>query len=211
MVISLQPAQPVAFPLYLRIPRWCTGVHVALNGKALELGEPAAYLRLERTWSPGDRLELELQMALGLTRWPRNGSVTVDRGPLSYSLRIGEQWQRVGGSDAWPEWEVLPTSPWNYGLELEDAPLQVIEHGVRDAQPWTPEAAPIEISARGRRITGWQLENETAGELLPSPIRSDEPLETLTLIPLGCARLRIACFPVIGRGSDARPWMSESP
>jgi hypothetical protein len=153
---------------------------------------------------------LDLQMALSLTRWPRNGSVSVDRGPLSYSLRIGERWNRVGGNDAWPEWEVLPTTPWNYGLVLDEAhPEQAFEVTVKGppaAQPWTVDAAPIEITARGRRIPGWRLENETVAELRSSPIRSDAPTEPLTLIPLGCARLRIGCFPVIGASSDAREW-----
>ena len=40
----------------------------------------------------------------------------------------------------------------------------------------------------------------------PSPIKSAEPLETVTLIPMGAARLRIAAFPVIGDGPDAHEW-----
>jgi hypothetical protein len=31
-------------------------------------------------------------------------------------------------------------------------------------------------------------------------------VETVTLIPMGCARLRISAFPVIGEGPDAQPW-----
>ncbi len=39
-----------------------------------------------------------------------------------------------------------------------------------------------------------------------SPVKSSEPVETVTLIPMGCARLRISAFPVIGEGPDAQPW-----
>jgi hypothetical protein len=81
----------------------------------------------------------------------------------------------------------------------------VLKREVAD-QPWTVEAAPIEIKARGKRIPGWELENETVAELRTSPIRSDQPEEEITLVPLGCARLRMACLPVIGDGPDAQAW-----
>jgi len=44
------------------------------------------------------------------------------------------------------------------------------------------------------------------GRMQDSPIRSDEPTETVTLIPMGAARLRISAFPCIGAGPEARPW-----
>jgi DUF1680 family protein len=203
---------PAAFPLYLRVPRWCRHFAVAVNGAALDIEtRPGAYVRIERTWQSGDAVGIEMGMEVAFTRWPRTGSVTIDRGPLSYSLRIGETWRRCGGTDAWPEWEVFPATPWNYGLVIEPenpaGALEVTEKGVHSPQPWTTEAAPVEIRAKGKRIPGWTLVNETADVLRPSPIRSEEPEETITLIPLGCARLRIACFPVIGEGRDARPWV----
>jgi hypothetical protein len=46
------------------------------------------------------------------------------------------------------------------------------------------------------------------GSLQDSPIRSDAPLETVTLIPMGAARLRVTAFPVIGTGEDAHDWVS---
>ena len=32
-----------------------------------------------------------------------------------------------------------------------------------------------------------------------SPVASAEPTETVTLIPMGCARLRLSAFPLISR------------
>lgn len=214
--VHLEVEGAAAFPLYLRVPRWCRGFQVAINGRRLDLcPEPSTYVRLERQWSPGDTVALTLPMELSLTRWPRNGSVTVERGPCSYSVKIDEQWRRCGGTDAWPEWEVLPATPWNYGLVLEAAnPLsgfEVRERGQVSEQPWTPDTAPVEIRARARRIPGWRLENQTVQELRQGPVKSSQPDEQLTLIPLGCARLRMACLPVIGQGEDAREWESSTP
>jgi len=95
-------------------------IRVALNGRPLETEpDPGTYLRIERTWTAGDTIAVEMPMGIALTEWPRNGSVTVDRGPLSYSLRIEERWQRCGGTDEWPEWEIFPAGPWNYGLVVD--------------------------------------------------------------------------------------------
>jgi hypothetical protein len=209
--LTLECDEPVAFPLYLRIPGWCRGFRVRVNGAAAAMyTQPGQYLRIERAWANGDTVDVAMEMALGLTTWPRTGSVTVDRGPLSYSLRIGERWQRQGGTDAWPEWEVFPTTAWNYGLTLDaDDPLKgfvIAEKGRVADQPWTVEAAPIEITAPAKRISGWQLVNETVDVLQQSPIRSDEPPETVTLVPLGCARLRMSCLPVVNDTPEAREW-----
>jgi hypothetical protein len=187
-----------------------------VNGQSVQVeAVPGRYLRLEREWSSGDSITIAMPMRLSLTTWPRTGSVTVDRGPLSYSVKIGERWQRYGGTEEWPEWEVFPTTPWNYGLVLVGQPLEAVfsvkENGPVAAQPWTPQAAPLEITARAKRLPNWGLENETVAELQPSPIKSREPIESITLIPLGCARLRMACLPVIGEGEDAREWEQTPP
>src|SRR5208283_1246812 len=49
------------------------------------------------------------------------------------------------------------------------------------------------------------------GKLQASPVKSDEPVQSVTLIPMGAARLRITSFPVIGGGPDARDWSSPKP
>src|SRR5438552_9326100 len=62
---------------------------------------------------------LRFPMGVTVRRWQKNhNAVSVDYGPLTFSLRIGEEWTRYGGTDAWPEWEVRPTTAWNYGLVL---------------------------------------------------------------------------------------------
>ena len=75
------------------------------------------------------------------------------------------------------------------------------------AQPFTPDTVPIELQAKARKIPGWKQDSlGLVGKLQPSPVKSDEPVETVTLIPMGAARLRISSFPVIGKGKAAREW-----
>jgi len=204
--LRVRASRPVSFPLYLRVPRWCSGFFASVNGRKVKVdAPPGSFIRIERTWKRTETVDIEMPMEFGLTTWPRTGAVTVDRGPLSYSVKIDEQWNRCGGTDEWPEWEVLPKSPWNYGLLIDRAnpaaSLQIAkEHRVPD-QPWTVDAAPIELTIPARRIPEWGLENETVQELPPSPVRSDQPDERITMIPMGCARLRMACLPVIRKES----------
>ena len=62
---------------------------------------------------------------------------------------------------------------------------------------------PIELRVKARKIPGWQQDRSgLVGLLQPSPVRSDEPEETVTLIPMGAARLRITSFPTIAGGGD---------
>ncbi len=112
---------PVKFPLYLRNPRWCASPQVEINGRAANVkAEGLSYLVLDRTWSEGDTVRLKLPMRLAVRRWAKNhDSASIDYGPLTFSLAIGERWTRYGGTDAWPEQEVRAATPWNYGLELD--------------------------------------------------------------------------------------------
>jgi hypothetical protein len=190
-----------------------------VNGKKVAAKtKPLSYLVVDRLWNDTDVLTLLMPMNVSVRRWAKNhDSVSVHYGPLSFSLKIGEQWSRYGGTDAWPETEVFPTTPWNYGLLLnEKDPAESFrvakKSGPLAAQPFTPEAVPIELRAKARKIPVWKQDSlGLVGKLQASPVKSDQPIETITLIPMGAARLRISSFPVIGRGPDAHEWTTTNP
>src|SRR2546430_9195791 len=49
--------------------------------------------------------------------WERNkNAASVNYGPLTFSLKIGEKWTRYGNNPEWLESELFPTTSWNYGL-----------------------------------------------------------------------------------------------
>jgi len=201
--LSLSCDRPVAFPLYLRLPGWAKTVRILLNGKPVE-GDFAGgrYAMLRRTWCHGDQVRLEFDPPIELVSWPsRHGAVSVRRGPLWYSLKIGEQWQKYGGTEDWPATEVLPTTPWNYGLipgrEGEAPFIRLVSRTAPPYQPFAPEAAPIVLKARARRVPGWKAEGRMAGPVPASLAPGEGPVEEVELIPMGCARLRISVFPVV--------------
>jgi len=214
VTLTLSTPKAVRFPLYLRIPRWCQNAKVSVNGKALKAkAEPLSYLVIDRTWADGDKVVLDLPMRLAATVWEKNkGAVSVRRGPLAFSLRIGEKWVRYGGTDAWPAMEVHPTTAWNYGLELDpqnpDASIRVVKKAWPIAGlPFALEAAPVELLAKARKIPEWTLDrHDLVAVLQASPARTEEPVETVTLVPMGWARLRISVFPVVSDSPQAQKW-----
>jgi DUF1680 family protein len=193
--------RPVSFPLYLRLPGWAEGVRVFVNGAAAEGAlKGGGYAVLRRTWRHGDQVRMEFAAPVEVVKWPaRSGAVSVRRGPLWYALKIGETWQKYGGTETWPAQELLPTTPWNYGLVLDSpAAVRLASRTLPAFQPFVPDAAPIVLKARARRLPGWTAEGRMVGRLPSSPAKGAGPVAEVELIPMGCARLRIAVFPVVG-------------
>jgi hypothetical protein len=199
---TIETDKTAKFPLYLRVPRWCDSAAVSINGNAPPMqSKPLAFIRVERQWHNGDTVTLQMPMKLKVRRWPKNhDAASIDYGPLSFSLDIKERFAKYGAANPdWPEWEVFPESPWNYGLNL-DKDIKLMQAGdPAVAQPFTPETAPIKLMAVGRRIPSWQADsNNVVGVLPSSPVTSDQADESIVLIPMGAARLRLSMFPVIG-------------
>ncbi|MEV7655991.1 RICIN domain-containing protein [Streptomyces anulatus] len=214
VTLSLTAPRPLAFPLVLRVPAWCAEPDVRVNGQRVAAPAGPAFTRIERTWSSGDRVTLRLPQRTTVRTWAENhGSVSVDHGPLTYSLRIGEEYERIGGSDTFPEYAVHATTSWNYGLVLDTArPTASLRRRSTGRapgdNPFTLDGTPLTMTARARRIPEWTADDEhVVAPLQPSPARSTEPVEEVTLVPMGAARLRITSFPTVA--PDAEPWLAD--
>jgi hypothetical protein len=203
---TINPSKAISFPLYLRIPDWCKKPVVMLNGEELPIESISGHIRIEKKWKQGDVVTLMLPMEISVRTWAENkNSVSVDYGPLTFSLKIAENWIISGGTEQWPEWEIYPASSWNYGLDLDlNNPVksfEVIRKGYPASEmPFTPENSPIEIRATGKKIPAWTVdENFLVNELPVSPVITDQVADPIVLIPMGAARLRISSFPIVNR------------
>ncbi|MFB6725504.1 beta-L-arabinofuranosidase domain-containing protein [Kribbella sp. NPDC056345] len=195
------------FPLYLRVPGWADAYSVTVNGERSRVRADGGWIQLDRTWRSGDRVKLVLPMHVRTRQWEDNhDSVSVDRGPLTYSLAISERYERIGGTTEWPELAVHPDSPWNYGL-VPDAGFTLVRRTpAPGADPFTTAGVPLALTTKARRIPQWETDSENVvGLLQPSPAKTTQPDETVTLIPMGAARLRITSFPqVASTGAEWR-------
>jgi hypothetical protein len=180
--LALKASAVAKFPLYLRIPGWCKEATVEVNGKSdLASPLPGRMVKIDRAWSDGDTVDLNLPMHVVLTRWDK-WSVAVERGPLVYALKVKENWKKARERFAgFPDWEVRTGSDWNYALcfrlyrggmisrrrlddeksevNAGDSYFNVNYHKLAEgANPW--ENPPIELITKAKKVKEWRLKKE---------------------------------------------------
>jgi DUF1680 family protein len=199
--IKVYPAGPHSFPLSLRIPSWAEGASIRVNGELQPSPSAGTFARIERTWNAGDHVEIHFPMEPRLSTWFHN-SIAVERGPLVFSLGIGEDWLKLRDRGMTADWQIYPTTQWNYALQLKssksnsaDAEGITVSEFPVSSVPFSALHAAVKLQAKARKLPDWRAEDGVANPLPKSPVKSLEPLETITLIPYAAAKLRITAFP----------------
>ncbi|MGB7191221.1 MAG: beta-L-arabinofuranosidase domain-containing protein [Acidobacteriaceae bacterium] len=194
---TVNPASPLAFPLLLRIPAWAAGATLTINGEPASAPQPGTFARVQRSWNRGDIVELNLPLAPRASRG-FNDSIAIERGALIFSYGIGESWLKLRDRGMTADWQVFPTTQWNYALAVdpENAAQQVsvTEAPVGD-QPFTAKAPPVTLHAKARNLPSWLGVDGAADPVPQSPVSSDQSEQSLDLIPYAAAKLRITAFP----------------
>ena len=210
--LTVHTDKSVSFPLYLRIPAWAK--EATVSGSQAKAGQ---YVKIEKTWADGDQVVLTLPMNITTDVWAQNkGSVSVNYGPLTLSLRIDERlnqrdssdpeivqddshWQESVDKSLWPAYELFADSPWNYALCVNNLSEEITvsrKPWPADNYPFTLESVPLEFTAKGRKVPSWGFDQTGMTDVLPTRFapRADEE-EAIRLVPMGAARLRITAFP----------------
>lgn len=171
--LTIEPDAPATFALRLRLPAWCAAPRVTINDEPVDgATDGHGYLRLERTWHPGDHVELDLPMPV--ERMYAHPAVRADigraalrRGPLIYCIEQIDHTaplQRI----------VLPTDPSFAVREADDIPggaltIEGTALALDDSswegelyRPQRPATRPIAL----RAIPYFAWDNRAAGEML---------------------------------------------
>ena len=117
MIFFLHPSESFEFSLYLRVPGWCRGAEVRVNGKKEENPRiEKGYIVLRRAWKEGDKVEIDLPMPVEkMVAHPEVkddlGKIALQRGPLVYCFEEQDQNAPLNyiylslDSDFKPKWE----------------------------------------------------------------------------------------------------------
>jgi hypothetical protein len=215
--LRISVSNAVAFLLTLRIPGWCSNATVTVNGQLQSGVVAGTFLSLSNTWSNGDLVVLNFPMSVQTGTGPSR-SVSVNRGPLVYSLRIGENWT-VRTPDplgaGFDEFEIRPITPWAYALSLDPVnPGATLGFNslTTPTNPFDPAQNPITLIASAKQVPGWTIGwlGTQAFEPPTSPVASTSTLETVSLVPFGSQHLRVGWFPYLGTPAPPTGWFSEN-
>lgn len=186
------------FGLHLRIPRWCTGASIEVNGTPSGLACPAGeFVCLRRQFKDGDRVTLNLPMEVRFVQRPYQG-LSVERGPLLFCLPIKEkvtvkERRSIDGIE-FTSSLLKPASKWNYAISA-DQKVSVKDSG-DCSDPWNIASTPVKIRIKATEALNWQLYRYIYTPEMPSSITPGGTQE-LELVPFGATRLRISVFPDI--------------
>ncbi len=91
VAVKLSLAEPRRFMLHSRIPSWCRGSRVLVNGGVVAVDSVGGYAVVDREWKDGDEIVITLEMPVErVYSHPsvRNniGKLVLQRGPLLYCL-----------------------------------------------------------------------------------------------------------------------------
>jgi hypothetical protein len=219
--LTISTEKAVMFPIDLRIPGWADSVTIVFKNKKVVVKGGTEY-RMAEKWKNGDQISLEIPMEIRLEK-RFNNSVSVLRGPLYFSLRIDKEYKSIKTNydnvayKGSVDWEINPKSAWNYGLlidnknnaggfKLSENPIGKYPFSDAGDMIWSADSgkyissvtdAPLTVTARGIKIPGWIMKNNSADIPPLSPVKPEGDPEIITLVPYGCAKLRITEFPVM--------------
>lgn len=188
------------FSFWLRIPQWCKGASITVNGQAADtVCKAGTFVEVQRKFSDGDIIELKLPMKAHSVSMPYDG-VAFERGPLVFSLNVKAQEEitetREHDGIKFQSRILTPLSEWNYApVDAEN--IEVVNSNDY-SNLWNPETTPVRLKVKAVTVTNWQLYRDNFTPYMPSVIRKGEE-KVIELVPVGTTVLRMTVFPDIRR------------
>jgi uncharacterized protein len=206
--LTVTPAKEVEFPLYLRLPVWCSNPEIRVNGKAVRIAAGhGSFVKVARLWRANDRVTLRFPMHVTIMRgretaYPpisyftksrklaretsvNNPYASVYYGPLLFAVPI---------PDRGPNQEV-PGSHYNYALDVPPDQtarrIRVIRHPMPAKWNW-PLDAPVQLSVKVKEFS-WE---PTELQPLPKDVITEGRTAKVLLVPYGCTKFRVSMLPV---------------
>lgn len=199
--LTLNPDQPARFALRLRIPGWARNEvtpgtlyrfanpverqpQLLLNGEGVAYETVDGYARVDRTWSPGDRVEFRLPMPVRRVLADERveadrGRVALQRGPLMFCLEGVDQPEghtlNLAVEDDTPLWSEFRPDLLG-GVQVVTGHATLVRRGVEEGRveaAGTQDFTAIPYHAWAHRepcaMTVWPARELPAARPLPGP------------------------------------------
>lgn len=183
------------FTFGIRIPS--CAVSAKLDGEEVE---PGAVVTLKRTWSGTSVVRLEMEFGVKYVSRPRS-MFALERGPLVYSLAIGEEWTKheftrnnVERRFPYCDWEIRPTTDWQYAFAKGD--VVVHDSGEISDVPFDTANPPVTLDVPVVPINWGYLEGyNMIANPVPASVKPTGEARTMKFIPYGSTTLRLTEIP----------------
>lgn len=217
--MTVDSSSSAAFPLYLRIPGWCANPRISVNDSDVAVTrDTKGFVKIARTWSKGDRVELQLPMTPQVVRGYETEVPLANRKYFGYrGEEYFQPYRRPYASVhfgpllfALPVPDVDPNTPaadakWQYALDADttacDAGITVKRQPMPAHWDWSL-SAPVMLEAPVQ-VFDWQ---PTDAQSLPAKPVTGSAATSVGLVPYGCTKFRISMFPV-----TERTWKNPPP
>ena len=202
-------------PFRFRIPCWVTGATV--DGIA---AKPCTFFNA--TIASSKTVAIEFQNDIRIKTWNassldgqqeiKGGAIEVHRGALLYALRpeadvaeavIAPDYPAIKSRKVTIKGGVQNGATWNYGILASS--LKFVGGDTIPPQPFDTTTPPInKIEVVAKSVPWWTFEGGPTASPLNgqgvqtpprSPLISNEPAETIELVPYGATNIRISVFP----------------
>ncbi len=186
------------FTLYLRVPEWAGSFECKLNGEPISAAPANGYLALKRTFRAGDRIELVLPMGPRMQK-EASGGCTVRLGALLLALPVQSEQRVLRGKPPFADYEFLPRSNWRFAIDPGELSAATIERRAPGETPFADDCPPLVLRLKMAPVSEqvWPMVRHSAGPIPPPFAAAPEAYTEQTLVPYGCARLRIVQFPIV--------------
>jgi hypothetical protein len=171
-----------------------------LDGIAIERGPLVYSLKIDEEWESQEQVAEAAAVLIGC-------------------YDINSKYPGLVGRNAYPK------SAWNYALDIDPdnvaKSVQISEGQWQDEHPFSRSAPPVTLRVPARQVAGWKLDESdeivqqgdwdhpqamhtrkghfVLTPQLPTasgpPVKLADATEMVTLVPYGCARLRLTIFP----------------
>jgi len=171
ILFKIETEKPASFPLHFRIPAWADNAKIIISNKEIPVAGNSVFT-INRLWKDNDSVQLILPMKTRIER--RNNMMAIVRGPLYFSLRIGQKFTQLNSVNKYDKdglknahesglpaynWQIEPTTQWNYGLLTDESDIEksisVTTNEISEfpfAQKGEPLYKKSDINARWERI-----------------------------------------------------------